>query len=158
MPVVGTPTTPSVISRDQIRMFMRDRADNNILLDDVQFSNAELDLAIELTVSNFNSITPMSSFTPSSFPTNLRYVLIIGTVKYLLMSESFSQVRSSAVYQDGDLSSLGLSEKAAIYAELSRGCKAEFDELSRSIKNQLNMEGTYNSLGSGYKNVSRTNR
>ena len=47
MPIVATPTTPTVVSKDQVRMFMRDYANNNILLDDVQFTDVELNLAFE---------------------------------------------------------------------------------------------------------------
>ena len=58
MPVVGTPTTPTVVSKDQVRMFMRDYASNNILLDDVQFTDNELNLAMEMAVSALNAVAP----------------------------------------------------------------------------------------------------
>ena len=48
MPVTGTPTTPVVVTTDQIRMFLRDKAENNILLDQVQFSQKEVDFAVEM--------------------------------------------------------------------------------------------------------------
>jgi len=158
MPVVGTPTTPTVVSRDQVRMFMRDYANNNILLDDVQFTDAELNLALEMAVSSFNTITPQSNLTPSSFPTWLRYLLLIGTVRFLLMSESFMQVRNQATVQDGDIAPIGISDKAQLYAQLAQQLKAEWDELSRGVKTQNNMESAYNSLGSGYRNVARFNK
>jgi hypothetical protein len=153
MPVVGTPTTPIVISRDQVRMFMRDRADRNILLDDVQFTDAELNLAIEMAVEAFNAITPRSAFIASTFPNP--YILLIGTVRFLLSSESFLQIRNQATYQDSDVAPIGLSDKASAYAQLAQQLKAEWDELSRGLKSQLNMEGAYNQLGSGYRFVAR---
>lgn len=158
MPVVATPTTPTVVTRDQVRMFMRDKASNNILLDDVQFTNDELNLAIEMAVSAFNAVTPQSSFTPMSFPTHLRYVLLLGTTRFLLMSESFMQARNQATVQDGDVSPIGIDDKAALYAQLAKGIKDEWDELVRGVKTQNNMESAYNTLGSGYRNVSRFNR
>lgn len=158
MPVVGTPVTPVVVSKDQVRMFMRDYANNNILLDDVQFTDAELNNALEMAVSSFNAMTPQSNLTPSSFPTHLRYLLLIGTTRFLLMSESLMQVRNQATVQDGDIAPIGISDKAALYAQLSQQLKAEWDELSRGVKTQNNMEGAYATLGSGYRNVSRFNK
>lgn len=155
MPVVGSPTTPFIVSKDQVRMFMRDRADKNILLDDVQFTDAELNLAAEMAVSAFNAVTPQTRHTPSSFPEHLRYVLLLGITRFLLMSESFVQVRNQATYQDGDIAPIGIDDKAALYSQMAQQIKAEWDELVRGIKTQNNMESAYNSLGSGYRNVSR---
>ena len=158
MPVVGTPTTPVIVSKDQVRMFLRDRADRNILLDDVQFADEDLNLAMEMATSAFNAVTPQSYFTPSTFPEHLQYVLLIGTVRFLLMSESFLQVRNQATYQDGDIAPIGIDDKQAAYAQLAQVVKAEWDELARGVKTQNNMEGGYNSLGSGYSYASRFRR
>lgn len=158
MPVVGTPTTPNVVTKDQIRMFLRDRADRNILLDDVQFTDDELNLAVEMAVSAYNTVTPQTNLTPPSFPTHLRYLLLIGTARFLLMSESFLQVRNQATVQDGDISPIGIDDKAALYSEMARQLKAEWDELVRGVKTQNNMEGAYTTLGSGYRNVTRFNK
>ena len=155
MPVVGSPTTPVVVSKDQVRMFLRDRADKNILLDDVQFTDDELNFATEMTVSAFNAVTPQTRFTPSSFPEHLRYVLLLGTARFLLVSESFLQARNQATYQDGDIAPIGIDDKAALYSQMAASFKAEWDELVRGIKTQNNMESAYATLGSGYRNVSR---
>jgi hypothetical protein len=158
MPVVATPTTPTIVSKDQIRMFLRDRADRNILLDDVQFTDDELNLSLEMAVSAFNAITPQTSMTPSSFPAHLQYLLLLGTTRFLMMSETFLQVRNSAVYQDGDISPLGLSEKQAAYSAIAQNLRSEWDELARGVKTQNNMESAYGTLSSGYLNTSRFNR
>jgi hypothetical protein len=158
MPVTATPVTPSVVTKDQIRLFLRDRAENNILLDDVQFTDTELNTAMEMTVSSYNAVTPQTNLTPQNFPTHLRYVLLIGTARYLLMTESFMQARNQATVQDGDIAPIGISDKASLYAQLSKDLKAEWDELVRGIKTQNNMESAYGTLGSGYRNTSRFNR
>lgn len=157
MPIVATPTTPAVVTKDQVRMFMRDYANNNILLDEVQFTDVELNNALEMAVSAFNAITPQSNMTPQSFPSHLRYLLLIGTTRFLLMSESFLQVRNQATVQDGDIAPIGISDKAALYAQLSKQLKDEWDELARGVKTQNNMESAYTTLSSGYRNTSRTN-
>jgi hypothetical protein len=155
MSVVGTPATPFIITKDQVRMFLRDRADKNILLDDVQFTDDELNQATEMTVSAYNCVTPQTRHTPSSFPEHARYLLLIGTARYLLMSESFMQVRNQATYQDGDIAPIGIDDKAALYSQMAQSLKAEWDELVRGMKTQNNMESAYNTVGSGYRNVSR---
>jgi hypothetical protein len=157
MPIVGTPTTPTVVSKDQVRMFLRDYANNNILLDDVQFTDNELNNALEMTASAFNAVTPQTNLTPQSFPTHLRYVLLIGVARFLMTSESFMQVRNQATVQDGDIAPIGISDKAQMYSQLAKSLKDEWDELVRGIKTQNNMESTYTTLSSGYRNTSRFN-
>lgn len=156
MSIVGTPTTPTIVTKDQVRMFMRDRAPKNILLDDVQFTDDELNMALEMTASAYNAVTPQTNFTPSTFPN--KYVLLIGTARFLLMSESFLQVRNQATVQDGDIAPIGIDDKAALYSQMAQGLKAEWDELVRGIKTQNNMEAAYDGLGSGYVNVTRFNK
>ncbi len=153
MPVTGTPTSPVVVSTDQIRMFLRDKAENNILLDTVQFTQAEVDTAVSFACDAYNAVSPPSNVTPSSFPN--RYVLLIGTAKYLMQSESFMQIRNQASIQDGGIAPIGISDKVESYSRLAQLLKAEFDELVRGLKTYLNMAGAYNSLGSGYRNISR---
>lgn len=155
MPVVGTPTTPVVLTINQVRMFMRDRADKNILLDKVQFSDAEQNLAMEMAVYAYNAVTPQTNLIPSNFPN--KYVLLVGTVRFLLQSESYLQARCQASYQDGDIAPIGIDDKAALYSQLAQELKAEWDSLVRGIKSQANMEGAYNQLSSGYVNTSRYN-
>ena len=138
-------------------MFLRDRADKNILLDDVQFSDDELNLAMEMAASAYNMVTPQTMLTASSFPQHLRYLLLVGTVRFLLMSESFLQVRNQATYQDGDIAPIGIDDKAALYSQLAQALKAEWDEAVRGVKTQNNLEAAYNSVGSGYRNTSRFN-
>lgn len=155
MPVTGTPVNPVIISTDQIRVFLRDKSEKNILLADVQFTQKEVDQAISFAVDNFNAITPQSNYDPTSFPN--RYLLLIGTAKYLMLSETFLQIRNQATYQDGDIAPIGIDDKQAAYAQLFQLVKSEWDELSRGIKTQNNMESAYNALGSGYRNTSRFN-
>lgn len=154
MPVTATPTTPVVVTVDQVRMFLRDKAENNILIDGVQFTQEEVNFAVEMATEAFNAVTPQSSYTASSFPN--KYLLLLGSSRFLMMSESFLQVRNQATYQDGDIAPIGIDDKMAAYSQLAQLLKAEWDELSRGIKTQNNMESAYGTLSSGYRNVSRS--
>jgi hypothetical protein len=154
MPITATPTTPTVVTVDQIRMFLRDKAENNILIDGVQFTQEEVNFSVEMATEAFNAITPQSTYLPSSFPN--KYLLLLGCARFLMMSESFLQVRNQATYQDGDIAPIGIDDKMAAYSQLAQLLKAEWDELSRGIKTQNNMESAYGTLSSGYRNVSRS--
>ena len=160
MPVVATPVTPLKLTEDKIRMFLRDYAlghlpggQGNIILDDVQFTLDELTNATEFAVESFNAITPLSGFTETNFPNS--YLLLVGTARFLMMSESFHQLRNQADAQDGDIAPTGIYSKAQAYLAIARELKNEWDVLTRQIKNQFNMEGAYGSVGSGYAYIGR---
>jgi hypothetical protein len=163
MPVIGTPTPPAVVTETEIRMWLRDYAlghlpggQGNLLLDDVQFTRDELTFSVKMAVSNFNAITPLSSFLVdgSNFPNE--YLLLLGVARFLMVSESFHQLRNQASVQDGDIAPSGIYDKSQAYLGLAQMLKAEWDQLTRMMKNQFNMEGAYSYLGSGYKNVGRS--
>jgi len=160
MSITGTPATPYKVTTDEIRMFMRDYAlghlpggQGNILLDTVQFTEEELNFALKMTVSAFNAMTPMSGFIPENFPND--YLLLLGVCRFLLMSESFHQIRNQVAAQDGDIAPSGIYEKSQAYVTMAQALQAEYQDLARSMKNQMNMESAYGFFGSGYKNVSR---
>lgn len=152
--ITATPTTPAVVTTDQLRMFLRDRAEYNILVDGIQFTQAETDLAVEMAVAAYNGITPVSNVTPTNFPN--KYLLLIGSARFLMMSESFLQVRNQASYQDSNIAPIGISDKMQAYQALAAQLKAEWDEMGRAIKTQLNMESCYGTLSSEYRGVART--
>lgn len=157
MPVVATPTfnaSAPVISRDDIRLFLRDFSNNNILLDDVQFTDKELDSAMSFAVDEYNIINPIGSDTAASIPKSL---LMLGTCAWLMMSESFLQVRNQATYQDGDVSPIGLDDKTQLYQTLARNLREDWKTRAQLVKTQKNMESGYGQLSSGYRNVGRFN-
>jgi hypothetical protein len=141
-------------------MFMRDYAESrgNILLDTVEFTDRDLHLAIEMAVSAFNSVTPQTYMTPQSFPHHLRYVLLIGTTRFLLMSESFAQIRGQLTVQQGNISPTGISDKSMQYSQLAQQLREEWESLVRGIKTQNNLEAAYAVLDSGYLTTSRFNK
>jgi hypothetical protein len=161
MPVVGTPVTSDPkISVEEVRLWLRDAALNvlpggqgNILLDDIQFTQEEVDFALRMAVANFNVVTPQSGHTIENFPND--YLLLLGTSRFLMVSESFHQLRNQVTAQDGDIAPTGIYDKHQAYLALAQTLRGEWDTLVRGVKNQNNMEGAYGVLGSGYKNVSR---
>lgn len=155
MPVVATPATPIIVTVDQMRMFLRDRPDYNIILEDVQFSQDEINFGIEMITSNYNAVVPQTNITPQTWQPHLQYVILLGTAAFLMKMEAFKQVRNQLTYQDGDIAPIGIDDKHAMYVQFSQILKQEWDFLVRNIKTQDNLESAYGYLGSGYVNVTR---
>jgi hypothetical protein len=162
MPVTLTPARRSLVTRDEIRITLRDfagRIDDtgefNIMLDGVQFSDREIDNAIRFTVSRYNGITPITNITADQIND---FTLLCGIICFLLNSESFRQVRNQATIQDGDVPQIGVDDKAPLYAQLASMVCNEFKETAKAQKIQRNMENAYGSIASGYTGTSRNSR
>lgn len=159
MPVTATPVPPPLLTRDDIRGFLRDVAGEvpgtgalNTLLDNVLFSDVDIDRAIKFTVARFNAMTPVSRVSADTI--NL-WVLLNGTVANLLNSESVRQLMNQASFQDGDVAPIGIDDKSAPYAQLAAKFSEEFQITARGIKTEANMNAAWGGLGSGYRATSR---
>lgn len=139
----------------QVTRFLRDHPSYNILLDDVQFSEEEVNDAIYFAIQQYNAMTPITTLTEDNFPND--WVLLMGTCAHLMRSEAFLQLRNQVTYSDGDIAPIGLDDKFAAYTGLRDSLATEFKEAARAIKTQRNMEQGYGSLRSGYARV-RTGR
>jgi len=152
MPVQATPTTPTVVTLDDIRGFLRDRTDYNILLDGVEFTDTDIDRAVRFTVAKFNATDRVTN---ESADTINPYILMVGATAWLLRSEAHKQVRNQATYQDGDIAPIGVDDKQALYAGLAADLRNEFTEMVVTNKMSTNLDRAYDCVGSGYRNVSR---
>jgi hypothetical protein len=155
MPIVATPTTPVILTVDQIRRFMRDYPNQNILLDAVEYSQDDVNQGVEMVTSRYNAITPQTNLIASSWPSHLQYILLLGVAAYLLKSNAILQLRNQATYQDGDVAPIGIDDKYAQHLQLAQVLDAEWLDMVTKIKIQNNLEEGYGSLSSGYVNVSR---
>lgn len=155
MPVVATPSTPIVLTEDEVRRFMRDYPNKNILLDDVEFNLLDIQQGLDVITSAYNTMTPITSISIYGWPTTGKYLLLLGVAWYLIQSSTFLQLRNQATYQDGDIAPIGIDDKFALYMALWQQMKAEWTAAVKEFKIQLNLESAYGRLSSGYLNVSR---
>lgn len=161
MPVIATPTTARIVTRDEIRRWLRDFPPGlvpktgvmNVLLEGVEFSDEDVDAGLQGAVDRYNVMTPMTNLQLDGIP---RMLLFYGAVAHLLASESFRQLRNQATVQDGDVQPIGIDDKTGPYTQASKLLWDKYDELARGVKTQRNMEAMYGSLSSGYTNVART--
>lgn len=143
MSIQGTPTNSSskytnwVVTPDQVRDFMRDFPDKNILVDGVEFEDSEVERALKMTISMGNAIARPTSYSVTNFPND--YVLLMGVCSYLLKSEGLRQLRNEAMYQDGNIQPVGLDNKQQAYAALAAQYLQEFTQMLTAIKIQENM-------------------
>lgn len=135
-----------------VRLILRDFALNNILLDDVQFSDKEIDRAIDLATSRFNSTPVLSSLSWRKIPED---ILFHGTAYWLMLSESFLQVRNQVSVPADDLGVIGIDDKMQLYNQAAQQLRADFDNRVREWKDATNLARGYGDFSSGYSNVSR---
>jgi DnaJ-domain-containing protein 1 len=138
------------ITPGQVSRFLRDFAENNVLLDEVEFEEEDIRDAMKFAVDEYNAITPVTVVDENSFPND--WVLLLGTCAHLMMSEAFLQIRNQVSYQDGDIQ-VSMDNKAEFYSALSDKIKSEWKSVAQKIKQQQNMETMYDSLSSGYRYI-----
>jgi len=149
------------LTTDEIRAFMRDQPEYNILLDDIEFADDDINRAMRLTVAKWNVIPPVTNLTS---PDQLNeWILLCGVCCILLKSEGLRQKRNQLITQDGNISPVGLDEKEALYLKWSEVFCYEFNSLAAGVKKQENMEamlddGRRNCLRSGYYYIGRWSR
>lgn len=145
----------SPLTMDVIRMFLRDQPEKNPLLEDVEWEPEEINNAIDLAVSKYNAMTPITRTYPEQMNA---WLLLSGVCCILFRSEGARQLRNQVQAQDGGIAPVGLDEKESLYMRWADWFCQEFERLARGIKTQANMEGGWGGLTSGgggaYGNVS----
>lgn len=152
MPVT-LPISQFPLQVEEIRMFLRDQPGYNILLEDIEFSNDDIQLAMRLTVARYNALTPQTSITGPQYLNE--WVLLCGVCCILFRSEGARQLRNQMLTQDGNISPVGVDEKQDLYLAWSNTFCSEFDDKAQKIKIQNNMESCYGGFGSGYRYIGR---
>jgi hypothetical protein len=138
---------PTIITDNDIRLFMIDKsADDNYLLDDVEFTEEEINQAHGLAVDKYNSTLPLTDIA-TEIP---RYEAIIGTTAILLRMRAINMVRNRLDYQNKNGTAVQDKNKAKEYLELAREMSAEFDARIKGLKVHLNIESCYGGVGSDY--------
>lgn len=162
MPIILQPASPRLLSRDDVRRFMRDFAGTivpdtgivNILLDGVEYSNDDIEAGIEMTTNLFNITTPMIGI----FQSNVipKVLLLWGVASHLMSSEAVRQLRNQVSVQDGDIAPIGADDKSQPYLSAAEMFRQRFDAAVKAYKIQLNMSAAFGGMSSGYINTSRS--
>lgn len=141
-------TSHGPITIPEIRMAILDYECSNTLLDDVEFTNAEIMFAIRRPIDRWNETTPnLILYTPATFPWREHWM--ICTVGYLMRSAAQKYRRNNLTYQAAGLSVSDL-DKFNEYEKVAALRVEEFDVWMRNKKIEINVSQGYGMLGSAY--------
>jgi hypothetical protein len=145
----GSAVTTGTTVLEKLKWYMQDYFEKNELLDKVQYQDYEYQNALEFSAMRFNVIPVMTNFQVENFPVNLLYFLLMGAAGHLLRSTSIEQLRNQLSYTDGNVH-VGLTDKHQFYLSVGASHLAEFDQMVRYAKNQMNNEAAWGDADSPY--------
>jgi hypothetical protein len=126
-----------ILTTAEVREYVGDYQPNNYLLNSVEFTDARITLAMELAVSEFNAITPLSKVSLANFPS--KGLLLDGTMWKLLSGMAQQLARNTMEYSDGGLS-IPIEERSALYLQQAGQYQEQFLTNSKNLKIQMNLD------------------
>lgn len=130
--------------RRLLRLFLNDTPELNRLIRRYESDDEKLDLALLLTVNDFNITPPLlQNYTISNFPS--LYLLIYGATINVLRSAGLLQSRNELAYSSGGVS-VRIFDKTQLYQSWIAQFVAEYERKKQNYKLSLNINST---LGAG---------
>lgn len=139
----------ALLTPEQIREYISDYPEKNLLLDETEFSDTFIKLCMDLAVSEFNSISPKTSYSETTFPS--KSLLLDGTLWKMFAGRAALMARNHLTYTDGGLQ-IPVEEKYELYSNLAAGYRGTFLESATKLKINQNMEAGWSSVGSDERN------
>lgn len=133
----------------QVREFLQDYPESNLLLDKEEFSNTYIELCMELAVSEYNVLTPRTNVSLSNFPS--MSLLLLGTVWQMYLGRATLMARNHLTYTDGGLQ-IPVEEKYELYMNIANNFGQRFSETAQKLKINVNMEGGWGEIRSDESN------
>lgn len=136
-------------ARKYLRLFTMDTPEFNRLIRGYEIDEDRLELAIILTVSDWNTTTPViGKVTLGNFPS--LYLLIHGAAIQCLKMAGLYQSRNELTYNSGG-SSFVRANKTPYYQSWIQNFASEYEAKKLNYKIQANIEKAYgNGFGSEY--------
>ena len=138
-----------ILTPDEIRTYIQDQAATNYLLAAEEFSDIEYALAIELAVSEWNMLSPMSSDTVYTLDFRFKSLFMNGALGKLYLGAATKRARNQMEYTDGGLT-VNVEERADIYLSLANMYISSFRDTAKQAKININMESGYSHVSSDY--------
>lgn len=136
-----------ILSVEEVQEFIRDRAENNHLLDGNEFTSTIVALAMDLAISAYNMMPPVSVATIETFPS--KQLLLIGTLAKMFAGQAALKARNTMNYSDGGIQ-VPVEEQFPLYQSLAAMYEQEFQTSARALKTHLNIEEGWGSVDSDY--------
>lgn len=138
-----------VLSPEEVQVYLQDLPEKNYLLDGVEFGPTQIMLAIELAISEFNVISPHTSYDANNFPS--KAILMNGTLYKLFHGEAALFARNNMSYSDGGLA-IPIEERYQLYLDIASRYQAEFMKSAQAYKINVNYESGWGGVGTDYSN------
>lgn len=139
--------TPVTVA--EVRLWARDNSpEDNFLLDEVEYKDAEIFAAIRRAVDIWNETTPLLSsytYTTTTFPFRSKWIDL--TLSLLMDMASHGYLRNHLTYQAEGLSIDDKKHKYVYYAREAKERRADYLRWVKTTKAQLNMNGAFSRLG-----------
>ena len=138
-PTSETLLSGSGLTVDRVRTFLGDITNQNLLIDGLEFTDKDIEIAADLAVSRYNMTPPVGmTTTVDSFPDP--GVLLIGVSGYLLRAKSLRYMRNKATYQTTQIPVVELEDRFEQYAQVGEGLIQDFQNMIKTYKVSMNME------------------
>jgi len=139
----------SIVTPEEIRMFVLDRAELNPLLLGVRFTPEMIEQAIVNTVDYFNLLNPPTNqmYSIEDFP--YRSLLLLGAAGYLLRSAAINEASNQLSYASDGVQ-VNDKDKAQIFLSLGNSLWEEFKQLATNIRININIGQVYGTKHSEY--------
>lgn len=139
----------TIISNEDLRIFLQDKAELNPLLSGVRFDDKMIDRASITVVDAFNTMLPPNgtSYTVENFP--YRYLLLIGVCGYLLKGAAINEASNNFTYSVDGVQ-VNDKDKAQIFSSLGREFWEEFKQMTKDIKVAQNVQSCFGRTYSEY--------
>lgn len=136
------------LARKLLRRFVRDYPELNRLLRAQEHSLEDIDLALDLTVAEYNTKNPpMPDVTIDTYPS--LWLLLHGGAVHLIRSAGILQARNRLPYSSGGIS-VRMFDKTELYMAWAREFIADYQSTLIESKVAANIRGGWGGVHSAY--------
>jgi hypothetical protein len=130
---------------EYLRLFLMDTEELNRLLRRKEIDDTRLEFALQMTISDWNSTTPLiGAVSYANFPS--LYLLIHGAACTCLKMAGLYQSRNELTYNSGG-TSIVRSNKTPYYQTWIQNFAAEYEAKKLNLKLQKNVDGAMTGTG-----------
>jgi len=135
------------ITAEDVKDFLRDTVEENFLTDEEDFPPERVERAIAFVVNDFNTLTVITSFSPSTFP--FSNILLLGVSAWLLKGLAIKQTRNHLSYSVAGIQ-IDDTNKGPAYMAIAKDLQNDYESKARNVKNQINLDEGWGSVASEY--------
>ena len=137
----------ALLTVQQIRDYLGDKPENNHLLDDNEFPDSAVELAMFLAVDSYNMTPPLGGATLDTLSPSL---LLFGTIWHLYNGRAVAiAARNQMSYSDGGLT-VPIEERYQFYIQMAQTYEQQFKSALKDVKIARNMESGWGEVRTDY--------